>query len=187
MSSAFDRLTEKLLAAEEQDLIALSGELGEVIPELKVQFRFDQCSPHHAYDLFTHTVLVTAGVPATPALRWAALLHDIGKPAAFTRDETGRGHFRGHALLGARMAEIILTRLEAPRQLREYIPWLIENHMTHLEKDPQTLTAFMPMGKDALLELVALQRADMGAKGTPRDEAQFVRLQRRIRELFPEE
>lgn len=54
---------------------------------------FDQHSPHHAYDLFTHTAHVTAGVSADLTLRWAALLHDTGKVATFTRDATGRGHF----------------------------------------------------------------------------------------------
>ena len=52
-------------------------------------------------------------------MRWAALLHDIGKPEVFSLDENGQGHFRGHAQAGAQLADRILRELRAPNALRE--------------------------------------------------------------------
>ena len=73
--------------------------LAVAIPELLPLQNFDQRSPYHAYDVLEHTARVcsateafTAGC-ATPALRWAALLHDIAKPEMFSVDADGRGHF----------------------------------------------------------------------------------------------
>lgn len=165
MSAAFHTLTELLLQARERDILIMAETLGEAVPELKCQFGFDQRSPHHAYDLFTHTALVTTAVPAEPVLRWAALLHDIGKPAAFTPDENGRGHFRRHAALGSRMAGEILVRLGAPDDLTEQVVWLIENHMLWLEEEDLSRRS-RQWGDHRLLCLLRLQQADMSSKGT---------------------
>lgn len=91
----FDELCKLLPLVSAEDLCRFAPILGAVIPELQPMIGFDQHSPHHAYDLFTHTAHVTAGVSANLTLRWAALLHDTGKVATFTRDATGRGHFYG--------------------------------------------------------------------------------------------
>ena len=71
---------------------------------------FDQKSPYHAHDVLEHTARVCAGVEgvcgrrAAGGLRWAALLHDVAKPACWSEDVSGRGHFFGHPEEGARMA-----------------------------------------------------------------------------------
>ena len=93
----FGELCKLLPLVSAEDLCRFAPILGAVIPELQPMIGFNQHSPHHAYDLFTHTAHVTAGVSADLTLRWAALLHDTGKVATFTRDATGRGHFYGHA------------------------------------------------------------------------------------------
>ena len=110
----FEELTAFLLEAAVEDLLQAAPMLVRRIPELGPTLGFQQHSPHHAYDVFTHTAHVAAAVPPEPALRWAALLHDVGKVPCFTRDENGRGHFKGHAQVSARMAEEILRRLHAP-------------------------------------------------------------------------
>ncbi|MDQ9748909.1 HD domain-containing protein, partial [Acinetobacter baumannii] len=86
---------------------------------------FDQHNPNHAYDLFTHVAHVVEAVPPELPLRWAALLHDIGKVPTFTLDENGRGHFHGHAAVGAELAEQVLLRLKAPTALRTQVEALI--------------------------------------------------------------
>ncbi len=67
--------------------------LAVFLPELEAQLGFDQCNPTTAFDLYTHTARTVAGVPQEAPLRLAALLHDIAKPACFTKDEAGIGHF----------------------------------------------------------------------------------------------
>ena len=167
----FDELGKYLLAAKTEDLCRFAPILGTAIPELAPMIGFDQHSPHHAYDLFTHTAHVVAGVPAEPVLRWAALLHDTGKIATFTRDATGRGHFYGHARESARIADGVLRRLKAPTALREAVVPLIEKHMTRLLPDRKVLwRQAAKFGFPFLYALLALQEADMGSKGTGEDD-----------------
>lgn len=166
------------------DMLAMGPLLGEAIPEMKPLLGFDQRSPHHAYDLYTHVSHVVAGVPGEQNLRWAALLHDLGKVSTFTRDETGRGHFYGHAPAGAELADRVLRRLNAPADLRMQVTTLIGNHMTKLKPEslPQAVEALGYKNVEALL---SLQEADMAGKGvgTPPEMQQFPRLRAALYEM----
>ena len=186
----FDELCKLILAADASDLLRFSPVLGSVIPELAPTFGFDQRSPHHAFDLFTHIANVTAAVPATLELRWAALLHDVGKIPAFTLDENGRGHFYGHAQHSAAMAEEILRRLKAPTALRETVVFLVDKHMTRLEPTPRSVRRWLSrLGPDDLEMLLQLQEADMGSKGTGKEEekAQFAQLRQVVAQVMAED
>ena len=156
-------LLPRVTAAE---LIRFAPVLAAVIPELEPMIGFDQRSPHHAYDVFTHTAYVVENVPPVLPLRWAALLHDVGKVPCFTQDETGRGHFKGHAAVGAEMAEGILQRLKAPRFLREQVVFLIGKHMTKLKPEKKYLCrCISQLGTETASQLLLLQEADMSSKG----------------------
>ena len=185
----FDELCKLLPLVSAEDLLRWRTVLGAVIPELVPTFDFDQRSPHHAYDLYTHIAHVTAGVPADLTLRWAALLHDVGKIPTFTVDENGRGHFYGHAGVSAEMANHILRRLKAPNKLREQVVTLIDKHMTRLEPQRKPLRRVLGrLGEETVLGLLALQEADMGSKGTGKAEEmeQFPRIREEIRLILEE-
>ena len=168
---AFDELCKLLVVAKAGDITRFARILAAVIPELAPMIGFDQHSPHHAYDLITHTAHVVEGVPATLPLRWAALLHDTGKVTTFTRDATGRGHFYGHAKESAAIADGILRRLKAPTALREEVVTLIGRHMTRLQPDRKFLRRQVSKFGFALVETeLSLQEADMGSKGTGEDD-----------------
>lgn len=163
----YEELCGFLLRADAADLQKFAPILGQVMPELAAEIGFDQHSPHHAYDVFTHTAYVTQSVPADLTLRWAALLHDIGKIPTFTQDPDGRGHFKGHAPAGAKMADAVLRRLHAPNDLRERVVWLIDHHMTRLHPEKSELRrALSRHGRQPLDDLLTLQEADMNSKGT---------------------
>lgn len=106
----------------------------QAIPELAAMVGFDQCSPYHAFDVLEHTARVCRAVEefeggvVAPELRWAALLHDIAKPATFSKDDTGRGHFFGHPKLGAEMAESIMRRMALPSELVNATRMLVRMH-----------------------------------------------------------
>ena len=171
------------------DLIRFAPVLAAVIPELEPMIGFDQRSPHHAYDVFTHTAFVVESVPPVLPLRWAALLHDVGKVPTFTRDATGRGHFKGHASVGAEMADTILRRLKAPTALREQVVFLITTHMTKLEPEKKNLRRWISrLGTETVKRLLLLQEADMGSKGMGRPEemCQFALLRTLLREIEEE-
>ncbi len=56
-----------------------------MIPELSLQFNYNQNSQYHDFELHEHTIKVVEACPKDINLKWAALLHDVGKP--FVRTE----------------------------------------------------------------------------------------------------
>ena len=171
----FEELCKLLLVAKAEDITRFAPILAAVIPELAPMIGFDQRSPHHAYDLITHTAHVVEGVPPTLPLRWAALLHDTGKVKTFTLDATGRGHFYGHAKDSAAIADAVLHRLKAPTALREEVVPLIGRHMTRLQPDRKLLRRQVSKYGFPMVEAqLALQQADMGSKGTVEDDGSAV-------------
>lgn len=186
----FEELCKLLTSATAQDLQQFIPLLTQVIPELTPSVGFQQHSPHHRYDVFTHTVHVVEAVPRELPLRWAALLHDAGKPAAFTMDENGRGHFKGHAKISQEIADHVLLRLKAPSALRQQVTELIGLHMTPLEPDKKLLRRRLgKLGRERLEQLLQLQEADMGSKGTGKEEEmeQFTALRKMIAEVLAED
>lgn len=159
-------LTRFLVDAELDDLIAGAPVLCRFIPALEETVNFNQHSPHHAYDVYTHICHVTAAVPREATLRWAALLHDVGKPACFAQDETGRGHFKGHAQVGAAMAAEILRELDAPKPFAAEAVWLIDHHMEPLPRNEAELSADVERdGLTRTRQLLTLKEADARSKG----------------------
>lgn len=152
------------------------------VPELARMRGFQQHSVYHAYDVYEHTarVLTVAGelsrfridggdplVPPSPSLMWAALLHDVGKPSCFTRDEQGRGHFYGHPEAGERIAREVLGRLSVAGDVARDACLLIRYHDTPLRPERQDLLRMMNRmageGCDTarlMGELFDLKRAD---------------------------
>ena len=108
------------------------GLLKHILPEVDALSECEQGPPYHMEgDVFVHTCMLADNLPddTSDELRWAAILHDIGKPA--TRQEDGRGNvsFINHDKIGADMANSICRRLKFPNHKRKRIVWLIKNHI----------------------------------------------------------
>ena len=99
-----------------------------VLPEIAPMFDFDQQNKHHLYDVWEHTLHTMEHIAPDPDLRLVMLLHDCAKPACFTVDFRGDGHFYGHAAKGAALAEQALTRLRCSRERTERVVRLIRYH-----------------------------------------------------------
>ena len=163
----FDELCKLITYSTTENLLRFAPIVTAAIPELAPCVGFDQHNPHHLYDIFEHTARVVEGVPRDLTLRWAALLHDVGKPESFTQEENGRGHFYGHPRTSADMADVILRRLKAPTALREDVVFLCDRHMVTLEPDRKLLRRRLSQYGEARTKmLLAIQRSDLIATGT---------------------
>ncbi len=138
-----------------------------LLPELKPCVGFDQRTPYHRWDVWEHTVRAVDKVRPVEALRLAMLLHDSGKPACFTLDEDGKGHFFGHAKVSKCLAETALTRLRVDNATRDRVLLLVEKHDLELSPERPLLTRRLSqLGEARLRDLMEVQRADALAKGT---------------------
>lgn len=185
----FSELCKLLPLVDAQDLTLFQPILSYVLPELAPCVNFCQHSPHHAYDVYTHTAYVVENTPKDLALRWAALLHDTGKPLVFTQDETGRGHFYGHAKESAKLADAALRRLKAPTALREEVASLVAGHMDLWDANEKALRRQLSKrGPENCRKQLALQRADYLSKGVPGDNAHldFDAVERVIEKILAE-
>ena len=113
---------------EAMQALEVSGVLYQLIPELKEGKGVTQNQIYHAFDVCWGITWLPRCQPARAALRWSALLHDVGKPRA--KDETGR--MIGHDAIGAAMSAEILTRLGADNHTVRLVHDLIARHMFDL-------------------------------------------------------
>jgi len=171
------------------EILREAGLLERWLPELAACRGVPQ-NRFHAYDVYFHSLYsCDAAAPENPEVRWAALLHDIGKPA--TRIERdGEGTFYGHAELGARLADTRLAALRFATGFRERVVHLIREHMFDFQEswtDAAVRRFVRRVGVEHVADLFDLRMADAlgnGTRGpdTRRLEAMAKRIERVLRE-----
>ncbi len=140
-------------------ILRKTGVLGEILPELALGDGMKQRSDFHDHDVLEHSLRCVKY--AQPQIRFAALLHDVGKPFCMLRD----GKYHLHAEEGARIAREILSRLKAPKKLQEETSELVRLHMRDYDlcmkenKVRAEIVTFHPL----LEKLLALRQADYSA------------------------
>lgn len=133
--------------------------LDYILPELALGNGMAQRADFHAYDVLEHTL--RAVKYAAPEVRFAALLHDIGKPFCMRRD----GNFYAHPNEGERIAKEILLRLKAPKRLLASVCELIKWHMYDYDckTSENKLRRFFVAHAALLPDLILLKQADFSA------------------------
>lgn len=135
--------------------------LGVFLPEILPCVGFDQHSVYHCYDVWEHTARAVAAVKPLPVLRYAMLLHDIGKPETFSLDEEGRGHFYGHWRRSVPLAQAALERLRMDNRSRQTILTLVERHDCELPLSERSVRRNLARyGEETLRLLLEVKRAD---------------------------
>jgi tRNA nucleotidyltransferase (CCA-adding enzyme) len=121
----------KLLCGAAPDLglhlLASTGLMDLWLPELRPMIGCSQ-NRHHAWNVWEHALAVVKAVASEPDLRWAALLHDVGKPATRSVDTHGEAHFYGHEAISEKLSVEILSRLKASKALISGVQALVKHH-----------------------------------------------------------
>lgn len=156
------------------DLMRESGLLADLIPHLEQVFRLDRLPQGrvHSGDLWQHTLGTMAAAPSRDAcLRWAVLLHDIGKPSARTVEKNGEVHFHGHENRGGEIAAEVAKRFRFSKKERGCLVFLVKNHMRPVLYSGQwSQRAVRKLARDAgehLERLLDLARADITSHAEP--------------------
>lgn len=154
-----------------------------LIPELAPCVGFWQYNPHHALDVWEHTLAVVEATEPEERLRLAALLHDSGKPAAFSMDKQLVGHFYGHAVISAALTERILRRLRFDGATVRSVTELVRAHDVPLApmSERRMRRLLSRFGEPMTRQLLRLQRADrLGTQTEPPQciEAQIAEAER---------
>ena len=137
----------------------------QIMPELAPAYGLDQENPHHDRDCWTHMVDVMAQMEPDPALRLAALLHDVGKPSCKVKGADGIAHYYGHAEKGAIIAKTLLNRLKFPRRIRDEVVFLVAQHDSWPAPTQRSARRFLARCGDEkrARRLLALMKADRRA------------------------
>jgi len=141
--------------------------LAVIMPEIMPLKGFDQKNHHHIYDVLEHTAVAVENCLPVPQLRLAALLHDFGKPATFTIDEKGVGHFYGHGEVSLDISKNILKRLKVSNEDYNLVTKLVKYHDVLIQPDEKAVRrALNKHGAEFVKMLLLLKRADNKGQNT---------------------
>lgn len=191
---AFERLTPAFCGRHPE--IAMqwlrdAGLLAHLLPELDATVAFSQEAGRRHKDVWEHTKAVVRQSVPRPAVRWAAVLHDIGKVTTRRFVGPGKVTFHGHAEEGVRMFRRgPARRIGFPPELRERVELLILHHLRPGQYDAGwTDSAVRRFALDmgpVLTDLLDLSRADVTSKRPGKRQhclSMISELGRRIREV----
>lgn len=159
-----------------------SGLLKYIIPELLWGVEVSQARPgrHHTTDVFTHNVLSLKFCPSDNALvKFAALLHDVGKPKVASKDKEGLVIFHNHEVVGAKIAEGICERLKFSNKEKEKIVSLIRWHMFSVNEnltDAAVRRFIRRIGVENVKDMIDLRVGDRLGGGTQKAESWRLKL-----------
>ncbi len=141
-----------------------AGLIQVFLPEIRPMMGFDQKTPYHCYDVWEHTLHAVGAAVPDKIVRLAVLFHDMGKPRCFLEDESGRGHFYGHAAVSEEIAAAVMTRLRFDNASRDRIRALVKEHDTPIGAQEKSVRRWLNrLGEEGLRQLIAVKEADTRA------------------------
>lgn len=159
---------EKLIMSSHPESMRTAYELGItkwIMPEFDNMMETPQNSKYHRYNVGEHTIKVMENVEPNHYLRWAALLHDVGKPIKHTIGNDGYSHFYGHGEAGEKISEEILKNLKFDNKTVKIVSRLVKFHDYDIKPNEKSVRkAVVKVGNDIFPYLLKLRRADLSGK-----------------------
>ena len=189
----YKELTGILIGTYAQSVLEqYGGVLAAVLPEIQPSMGFLQRNPFHNRDVWQHTLEALGKSRPDPIVRWALLLHDLGKPDCFTLDDRGIGHFYGHPQRSMELAEQILDRFHGDKKTRDTICLLVRDHDREAPATIKNARRWIARyGRDNVRLLLEVKRCDCLAHvDTPKTRARYnnlMEMTRLIRECLETE
>jgi len=163
-----DEIT-KILLSNKPDMLKLFVLSGLEEPAfgftpLGDMMKCDHQNPWHYADVFHHTMDVVNAVPATFELRWAALLHDAGKPAtkALKEGTTDYYNYIDHPDVSAEIASRLMETLKFSNEQKDIIYKFVKYHDAHLAEARNSVfkAVVNEIGKENFPDFIKLRAAD---------------------------
>ncbi len=179
----------KLITSDNPGMLETAYRLGitaVILPEFDLMMETPQNIKHHIYDVGHHTLKVMENVPKDKVLRYAALLHDSGKPASKKQDDEGFDHFAGHNVISEEIADKVLKRLKMDNDTIKKIKNLVYWHDYGIGGEITIKSfrrAMSKMGIENFSDFIAIRRADMLAQSMYKREEKEENI-RKMKEMY---
>lgn len=170
LTAGIDALLLSTSPAAALELARRAGAFKVVLPEVESLVGFHLSASSHHKDLWAHTREVIGSMPSDADLRWAALLHDIGKISTRVVERPGVVTFWHHEAVGAWLAAGIMARLEMPPARAQRIHFVVAQHGRVNAYEPSwSDRAVRRLARDMgerMSDVLAFSRSDFTTKRT---------------------
>ena len=168
-----------------------TGILHYIIPEFEANFGVQQASPgrHHIYDVGVHSLMSLKFVSPrnnNPIVRFATLIHDIGKAFTFKKLPNGTITFYNHEVVGARLAKAIAERLRLSNNQKDKLWKLVRFHQFTLDErqtDSAVRRFIRNIGQENISDMLDLRVGDRLGGGARETSWRFEEFKERLIEV----
>lgn len=163
--------------------------LSQILPELEKGFGVEQKSPerHHIYDVGTHSLKSLEFCKSTNSIvRFATLIHDIGKPQTYKKLDSGVITFYNHEIVGAKIALQIADRLKLSKKDTEKLYKLVRFHQFTVDErqtDSAVRRFITNVGQENIEDMLTLRVADRLGGGAAETSWRLEEFKKRIVEV----
>jgi tRNA nucleotidyltransferase (CCA-adding enzyme) len=173
-------------------LLRNSGLMEQILPEFEKCFGVEQKSPgrHHVYDVGTHALMSLKFCKSEdPIVRFATLIHDIGKPPTYKKLPTGVITFYNHEVISTKIAENIADRLKFSKKEKEKFIILVRWHQFTVDErqtDSAIRRFIRHVGKENINDMLTLRVADRLGGGARETSWRLEEFKKRLIEVQKE-